>query len=408
MSPNHGEKSDKASALVGQPDFSVLPNWAQDLAAALSSGKTDKSSDEATPPSQSSAKGKVAEQTPELAGAKESPFKSMAQAVSGMVKETKLGKAKDLLSVVKLSLKDTRDADDPDWYSSQAMFWTAHPWRLARAEWVKQLIQEHKDWITDDCKDGKFKALDYGCGNGIASNVLLPHVSEIVAMDNDLRLVKIYNEIVKRQGHAAGIEAPMQAYHGDLMPDFPSRKVHEVTNKSLLKAFEHDGFNIVVVMLAMDCFEILSLSADDRLKQLMVNLDQLIHCLQDHGTLLILDFQKATTQKNVGINGLADGHKPNGYHSETIVDALKHLSVTDIEVKDGLRFQLEATEFEKPLWVPNQTDEAWFMLKATKKPQGFQGAFFGGNGEMLDPGSMTGDMAEAMLMAMMSAHGHEH
>ena len=89
----------------------------------------------------------------------------------------------------------------------------------------------------------------------------------------------------------------------------------------------------------MDCFEILSLSADDRLKQLMVNLDQLIHCLQDHGTLLILDFQKATTQKNVGINGLADGHKPNGYHSETIVDALKHLSVTDIEVKDGLRFQ---------------------------------------------------------------------
>ncbi|KAL8648474.1 MAG: hypothetical protein Q9226_005974 [Calogaya cf. arnoldii] len=112
---NQEEKSDKASALVSQPGLSALPNWAQDMAAALLSGKTDMSSDEATPPSQSSAKGKVAEQTPELAGAKESPIKSMAQAVSEMVKETKLGKAKDLLSVVKLSLKDTRDANDPDW-----------------------------------------------------------------------------------------------------------------------------------------------------------------------------------------------------------------------------------------------------------------------------------------------------
>lgn len=82
--------------------------------------------------------------------------------------------------------------------------------------------------------------------------------------------------------------------------------------------------------LAMDCFEILSLSANDRLRQLMFNLDQLINCLQDHGTLLVLDFQKATTQTNVGVNGLADGHKPNGYHSDTIVDALKHLGMKDI------------------------------------------------------------------------------
>lgn len=46
------------------------------------------------------------------------------------------------------------------------------------------------------------------------------------------------------------------------------------------------------------------------------------------------------------------------------------------------------------------------MLRATKKPQGFQGAFFGGDGEMLNPEHMTPGMAEAILMAMMSAHEH--
>ncbi|KAL8888541.1 MAG: hypothetical protein Q9192_006159 [Flavoplaca navasiana] len=160
--------------------------------------------------------------------------------------------------------------------------------------------------------------------------------------------------------------------------------------------------------MAMDCFEILSLSADDRVRQIMYNLDALVKRLRDGGTLLILDFQKSTTQTKIGLNGLKEGHKPNGYHSDTLVDALKHLSM-DIDVIDGLRFQWEATDSEKPLWVPNSTDESWFMIKAKKQPQPFQGAFFSGTtGQMLDPGHMTPGMAEAMLMAMMSAGACPH
>lgn len=70
----------------------------------------------------------------------------------------------------------------------------------------------------------------------------------------------------------------------------------------------------------------------------MYNLDALVKRLRDGGTLLILDFQKATTQTKIGLNGLKEGHKPNGYHSDTLVDVLKHLSM-DVDVIDGLRFQ---------------------------------------------------------------------
>lgn len=70
----------------------------------------------------------------------------------------------------------------------------------------------------------------------------------------------------------------------------------------------------------------------------MYILDALVNRLCDGGTLLILDFQKVTTQTKIGLNGLKDGHKPNGYHSDTLVDALKHLSM-DVDVMDGLRFQ---------------------------------------------------------------------
>lgn len=62
-------------------------------------------------------------------------------------------------------------------------------------------------------------------------------------------MVNIYNEIVKRQEHPVGLETPMKAYPGDLMPDFPSREAPELTNKSLIKALDHEGFDLVVVMV---------------------------------------------------------------------------------------------------------------------------------------------------------------
>ncbi|KAI4262866.1 MAG: hypothetical protein L6R42_001960 [Xanthoria sp. 1 TBL-2021] len=61
--------------------------------------------------------GNGVEQTTYHEGVTERPIKSMAQAVKEMVKETKLGEAKDLRSMIMLSLNDTRDAGDPDWYS---------------------------------------------------------------------------------------------------------------------------------------------------------------------------------------------------------------------------------------------------------------------------------------------------
>lgn len=84
---------------------------------ALLSGSLGEPSGETIPTNKVSTKGKATEQTSDQEGVAESPIKSMAQAVKEMVKETKLGEAKDLLSMIMLSLNDTRDAGDPDWYS---------------------------------------------------------------------------------------------------------------------------------------------------------------------------------------------------------------------------------------------------------------------------------------------------
>lgn len=84
---------------------------------ALLSGDAGESSSKTVPTDKVSTKGKGVEKTTDHVGVTERPIKSMAQAVKEMVKETKLGEAKDPRSMIMLSLNDIRDAGDPDWYS---------------------------------------------------------------------------------------------------------------------------------------------------------------------------------------------------------------------------------------------------------------------------------------------------
>ena len=71
----------------------------------------------AMPISKDSTKEKSPEEISDQERVNESPKKPMAQVVNEMLKETKVGQAKDLHSLVMLNLKDTRDEGDPDWYS---------------------------------------------------------------------------------------------------------------------------------------------------------------------------------------------------------------------------------------------------------------------------------------------------
>lgn len=64
-----------------------------------------------------STNGKSPEHTSNQERVNEGPKKSMVQVVNEMLKETKVGQAKDLHSMVMFNLKDTRDEGDPDWYS---------------------------------------------------------------------------------------------------------------------------------------------------------------------------------------------------------------------------------------------------------------------------------------------------
>ncbi len=62
-------------------------------------------------------------------------------------------------------------------------------------------------------------------------------------------MVKMYNEVVQRQAYPDSLKVPMHAYYGDLMPDFPSRNAPKLTDQALVEALDHEGFDLVVVMV---------------------------------------------------------------------------------------------------------------------------------------------------------------
>ncbi|KAL8853559.1 MAG: hypothetical protein Q9221_001545 [Calogaya cf. arnoldii] len=270
--------------------------------AARKSSLASEGSSEAVP-SNSVLKRKISTKEPsDSAGTKENSNKSMTQIVREMVKETKLSRAIDANSSLALFAEDTKDMRDPDWFSMGAMVYAAHPYHLARAEWATRLIQEHKDWISRDWKNGKYTVLDYGCGSGIAS---------------------------------------------------------QIDNRNAFKALAIQKYELVVVMLAIDCFEDLTVDECFHGAQIVSILQQLIRRLKSGGTLLIIDIEKDRS------NTRAEVHGPGG-----LVNGHPELRMRDVEVLHDLRFQWEATDSEKATWgSPDKADESWFMFKATKEPR---------------------------------------
>ncbi|KAL8787436.1 MAG: hypothetical protein Q9213_002213 [Squamulea squamosa] len=260
--------------------------------------------------------------------------KPMADVVREMVKETKLRDAKDIRPVLNFYTQTKRAEDDPEWYTGNAMIMAAAPSRLARLDFTKNLIEKHKHWISTDWKDGASKLLDYGCGPGVASQALFPYVSKVVGIDGDPNLVNMYNEIVKRQGHP---KLAMRAFTGDLLPGYPTGPA-----------------------------PVLGLKGAKRIRQLIESLRTFTHLLAEDGTILTMDIQKVTTQTGPAVFGLVDGHKTTRYDSDTVVKALKLLNMVDVDVIDNLRFQWEATGEEKKLWIPNKSNDVFFMVKAKK------------------------------------------
>ncbi|KAL8723383.1 MAG: hypothetical protein Q9225_000299 [Loekoesia sp. 1 TL-2023] len=295
--------------------------------------------------------------------------KTYTEIVAEMVKETKLREVNDVMSMLILS-QETRaekGEDEPEWYSPSAMWFAAYPCRQARGEFTKQLFEDHKAWISDDWKSGQFKVLDYACGTGLANQALAPHVAQIIGIDTSKGMVNMYNEIVKRQEHPT---CTMQAYVGDLLPHPETGKCPGVAaDESARKTIQN--FDLAVISLGVDGFEILNQAPDERREQLRESLRAIVDRLGDQGTLLIMDIQKATDQKGPAMYPLIDGRKTTGYHSSDIVEALRSMKVHDIEVLDDKRFRWEATAEEKKIWLPSEADEVFFMLKA-KKGEGYK------------------------------------
>ncbi|KAL8942158.1 MAG: hypothetical protein Q9211_001527 [Gyalolechia sp. 1 TL-2023] len=232
-------------------------------------------------------------------------------------------------------------------------------------EFMRRLFDDRKTWICDDWRNGNLKVLDYACGTGIASQALASHASSIIGIDEDDGCVRIYNEIVKRLQHPT---CAMRAYTGDLIPHYQTGEVPGLQNPSVFEGL--GDFDLVVISLGMDCFEILPLSPVQRRHQLVENLKAIFRLLHENGTLLIVDVQKLSGRlEPTKMGSLIHGYKTTGYHSSDIVDALQSIGVKDVDILDGIRFQWEATTEQKKIWLPAEADEILFMLKAKKRSQ---------------------------------------
>lgn len=175
-----------------------------------------------------------------------------------------------------------------------------------------------------------------GCGiyTYTAEQALAPHVAHIFGVDRASNMVAMYNEIVKRQGHAT---CAMKAHVGDLMPP----QYTGVTPGFVAERPVRDylsSFDMVLVSLGVDSFETLDLPAKDRHHQLCQSIHALVQFLGENGTLLILDIQRHKDQNGPHGYGLVDGHKTAGYHSRDIVNALESIWMDEIDVLDGKRF----------------------------------------------------------------------
>lgn len=81
------------------------------------------------------------------------------------------------------------------------------------------------------------------------------------------------------------------------------------------------------------------MSPKERHHQLVLSLTAITESLNDQGSLLILDIQRATDQTGPNVMGLINGYKTCGYHSSDVVKALEALAMDEIEVVDNKRFQ---------------------------------------------------------------------
>ncbi|KAL8647337.1 MAG: hypothetical protein Q9210_005618 [Variospora velana] len=219
-------------------------------------------------------------------GSPASSVKSVADVVGKMMQETQLSRANDVESMLRLAFQpqSTHPENEPAWYSEE--------------------------------------------------KALVAHVAQIVGVDEDGSMIKMYNEIAKRLAHPT---CAMQGYIGDLLPHPKAGVIPGLADLSTLGPF--GNFDLTVISLGVDCFEILNLPIAERKKQLATCLEAICETLGAEGTLLIIDVEKSIDQPAPANGALINGYKSSGYHSSDITTALRSIGMNDVKVLDDNRFQ---------------------------------------------------------------------
>ncbi|CAF9941698.1 hypothetical protein IMSHALPRED_002855 [Imshaugia aleurites] len=244
-----------------------------------------------------------------------------------------------------------------EYYNLVARQYGRSPDEIARAVWMKALIEENTKWVSFDhmgTNGSGIKAFDYCAGKGFLSQALAPHFNNILAMDNSQNMTIQYNKRAE-ETQEAHTHCEMRAVLGDL-----------VYGKVPLAEFPDSvlPFDLVAMCLAVDFFAPNDASDDDA-PGLIRALGSLTSRLKDNGTLLILDIEKdhisdsAEEAKSQDYQEKSEqnrnGKKVVGYGSNEIRTALDVLGMTDVDVKGDLWFE-----------EPSDGGQVYFLLKARK------------------------------------------
>ncbi|KAL8652949.1 MAG: hypothetical protein Q9226_004049 [Calogaya cf. arnoldii] len=169
-------------------------------------------------------------------------------------------------------------------------------------------------------------------------------------------MVKLYNEIVKRQEHTVGLEPPLQAYHGDMIlkfgPEFASRfrnldikrpNIDDTNAIMALAAENHGTLSSPLSAIALTehfpaCNRLLRrLQVDECFQgaQIVTNLQQLIRRLKSGGTLLIIDIGRDGSNTRAEVDGLVNGRKTTGYAARAL--SINYIDESMTKMTENLR-----------------------------------------------------------------------
>lgn len=201
-----------------------------------------------------------------------------------------------------------------EFFDSQAAEWDAKPNHRAMAEQAVQALVQRVTSLSPESTT----ALEFGCGTGLGSSLLLPHVAKIVGVDTSAGMVEYYN----KKAASLGVEGKMNGLQLLLKDPKEQLKGH----------MPEGGFHLVFSHLTLHHVE-----------DITGIVKVLVDCLRsDGGILAVSDFKLSDHSKEFHPTHVHQEVKHHGICPKKLKAAMEAAGLCDVDVSTTF-------EFEKPV-----------------------------------------------------------